>query len=379
MANLPTQSFATIVQSIVAGIQGRVAALIDFSLGEPLLAIAEAIAGVGLWLQTQFLQVLGVSRLTTSFGPDVDSFVGQFSGFPPRLLPSFASGALTYSRFTATPATPFIPVGSTVQTADGTQSVQVIADTTNAAYSAILGGFTVPANQASLTVAAQALSVGPLGNIQAGQLIVPTTPITGIDTVTNALAFSNGLPAETDTALKARFALWILGLARANLYGIESALANLNVNIQYTVTDQFTYGGAFAPGYFYVVVDDGSGSPSSTFLTTAQNAINVARGLGINFSVFAPNIVLANVNMITTAAPGYDGAIVASTVSTLITNNITALGLGAGLPYSILGSWAFSVAGVVNANAITLQGGTADIAANNQNRILPGAITVSPS
>ena len=61
MANLPTQSFQTIVTNAIAGIQGRASKLINFAIGSTLRAIAEGFAGVFLWFQAMVLLVLQAS------------------------------------------------------------------------------------------------------------------------------------------------------------------------------------------------------------------------------------------------------------------------------------------------------------------------------
>jgi hypothetical protein len=101
---------------------------LDSSVGSILRAITEANAAVSLWLQGMILQVLGVTRLATSTGTDCDSFVNDFG--MTRLGASGALGSVTFSRFTAT-AQAVIPIGQQVQTADGTQTFQVIVDPTN--------------------------------------------------------------------------------------------------------------------------------------------------------------------------------------------------------------------------------------------------------
>ena len=45
----------------------------------------------------------------------------------------------------------------------------------------------------------------------------------------------------------------------------------------YTLVENQTYAGATQYGYFYVVVDDGTGSPSSTLLSSVANAIDAVR------------------------------------------------------------------------------------------------------
>ena len=133
MANLPTQSFQTIVTNAIAGIQGRASKLINFAIGSTLRAIAEGFAGVFLWFQAMVLLVLQASRLSTSTGTDVDTFTADFmlvlagsqtAALPsgsPRLGAQAATGQVTFARFTAAPSTCFIPVGATVQTSDRKQ------------------------------------------------------------------------------------------------------------------------------------------------------------------------------------------------------------------------------------------------------------------
>ena len=378
MATLPTRSFSTILQNIVAGIQGRASAFIDFSIGSPLRAIAEAYTGLSLWFQAMILQVLAASRLTTSSGVNVDTFVAQLG--LSRLSAAYAGGQLTYARFTASSTTPFISVGATVQNAQATVQTQVIADVTNPAYNSVAGGYYIAAGQTSVNVTAQALTAGTVANVSAGTLTVPTTPITGVDTVTNASAWTGGTNAESDAALKARFALYVLAFSKGTNYGAQSALSNLNVSIAYTITDGYQYSGAAAPGFYYVVVDDGTGSPSSTFLASATTALQANKPLGVQFQVYAPTLTYASVTVATTKAAGYNSSVVIAAVSAAITAYITKLGLGAGLNVYELGAAIAAVPGVSGLSGFTVNGYSGDaatIAANNQARIMPGTIVVT--
>jgi uncharacterized phage protein gp47/JayE len=121
MATLPTRSFNRIVSDISAGIQGRVSSFLTFAIGSVFRAIAESYAGVALWLQGLILEVAKLTRLSTSRGPDVDSWIADW-GIMTRLAAQPATGLLTFSRFTASGATPEILVGARVKTADNTQS-----------------------------------------------------------------------------------------------------------------------------------------------------------------------------------------------------------------------------------------------------------------
>ncbi len=373
MATLNLKGIARLVQDQAAAIQAASASLVDFSVGSVLRAFVEANAGVAVWLQALVLKVLAASRLATSTGSDVDSFIADFG--LTRLPAAAAAGQLTFSRYTATNPT-VVPLGATAQTQDGTQVFKVVADAANPAYSPAAGGYPLAAGTPSVNASVLAVTPGAAANVAANTVITMTTPISGVDLVTNATPLAGGAAAETDAAVKVRFVKYILGLSRGDAYGVGSALANLNVGLTYTLTDQYSYSGAFQPGYFYVVVDDGSGSPSAAFLAAASNAVQAVKPLGAWFGIFAPIITTANVSLNLTTLPGYDHNTVVAQVATLISANIVALGLGAGLPYTQLSAWAYSVAGVSNVSAILLNGGSADIAPNNQKRIMPGTVAV---
>ena len=71
-------------------------------------------------------------------------------------------------------------------------------DTTNAAYSATLGGYVIPVNVSNVTVTVTALTGGSAANVVIGGISSLAQAIAGVDTVTNSAAFANGEDAETD-------------------------------------------------------------------------------------------------------------------------------------------------------------------------------------
>jgi phage-related baseplate assembly protein len=391
MATLPTQSFPTIVANISAGIQGRASKLIGFAIGSTLRAIAESYASVFLWFQGMVLLLLTATRLSTASGNDVDTFTADFmpvipgsqtAALPngsPRLGAQFATGQITFARYTAGPSSCFIPAASavsptgaitnsgpnnasTVKSSDGSQTFVVIGDTTNPNYSAALGGFTLPSSVASITVAASAQLPGAGGNVSAGAISVITSPITGIDTVNNVAAFTNGANQESDNALKQRFAAYILGLSRGDYYGLNASIEGAAVTVQWTLTEGYNFDGSYHPGYFFVVADDGSGNPSAAFLETIKDAVQAVRPLSIQASVFPPTIITANVSMQLTTAPGYDHGVVVAQVAALVATNINSLGLGNTLPWSQLAAWAYTVPGVTAVAGVLLNGVSGDAA-----------------
>ena len=71
---LQTQDFTTLVRNQVAAAQAESSALLDFSAGSVLLSIIEGnTSAVALWLQGLILQLLAVTRLSTSTDNDVDT------------------------------------------------------------------------------------------------------------------------------------------------------------------------------------------------------------------------------------------------------------------------------------------------------------------
>lgn len=371
---LQTYTFSQIVSNMATTIQGQAAALLNFTTGSVLRAIAQATASVTLWLQAIVLQVLTLTRAATSTGSDLDSWMADFG--VTRLPATPATGSVGFSRFNGTQQA-LIPVGASLQTSDATQKFTVVTDTTNSAYSASLKGYVIPANVGSLSVPVQAVTPGTAGNILSGTLTVITSPIPFVDTVTNGAPFTNGIDAETDDALRIRFVAYLNSLSKATSAAIANAIHSVRQGLNYTITQNAAYGGAFQPGYFYVVLDDGTGFPSSDLIDSVSSAINAVRGLTINFNVFAPVTETANVTMALTSASGFNHAAVVAAVTAALQNFIAALTLGTPLPYTQLASIAYDVPGVANATGILLNGATSDLAATNQQKVLPGTMTIS--
>lgn len=367
MASLPTRSFATIVTNIASGIQGRANQLIDFSIGSPLRAIAEGFAGLFLWFQALVLQLLQSMRLSTAVGTDVDTFVGDFQ--VSRLLAQPASGTVLVSRLTIGNTSAFIPVGSQFQSSDGTQKYTVTANPTFIGYSSALAGYTLAPNTGAISVPVISVKPGAQGNVVAGSITQFASALTGLDRVTNPADLRNGFDSELDLSLKARFAAFILGLSRGDFYGTQYAVLSASITVQWTLTEDFDYAGNWRVGYYYVVADDGSGAPSQDFIIAITNAVNSVRPLGVQAGTFPPVIFNAIVSMSVQTMIGFDHNTVVGLVAQTLENNINQQGLGQGLDFNILSSWAYTVSGVSKVTSVLLNGLNGDVAsisANNQ-------------
>jgi hypothetical protein len=142
---------------------------------------------------------------------------------------------------------------------------------------------------ASITVPVQAVVAGAAGNVAAGAISSITSPIQGIDTVTNPrrLRQRRGLQ-EQDSALKKRFAAYILGLSRGDYYRPDGVDRGRGGQRPVHADRGLQLRRLLPPGFFFVVADDGSGSPSVDFMAAITAAAQAVRPLGVQCTVFPP-------------------------------------------------------------------------------------------
>lgn len=369
MASLVTKTFSQLLADWAAAVQGACSTLIRFLVGSILRAIDEAQAGVALWLQGLVLQVLVASRLSTASGTDVDSFVADFG--LTRVAAVSATGQVTFARFTPTNSA-LIPAGTLLQTADGTQSFAVSADTTQAGWSPAQSGYVVNAGIGSVIATVQAVKGGTGGNILAGTLTVLQSGISGIDTVTNAANFTNGTNAESDAALKARFTATMQSLSKGTTPAIGTAITAYNGNLQYTIQIVPTQNPAVT-----VTVDDGSGAIPAAILNGASIAVSATIADGISFAVIAATVLTANVNMSITTAAGYNHSTVVAAVASALAGYINGLGLGNPLNFYNLAEIAMDVTGVTGVTSLVLNNGNSNLIPTPSQTVKSGTVAVS--
>ncbi|CAH2603230.1 Baseplate protein [Rhodovastum atsumiense] len=359
--SLNTRGFTTLVAAQAAVVQGRTGrASLDLAPGSALRAILEAFASVALWLQGLVLQVLARARLSTANGADVDSFVADYG--MTRLPATVACGRVSFARFSPDAAA-LVPVGARVATDDGSQGYEVIVDAANPAYVVAAGGYPVAAGVAAVTASVRALAAGAAGNAAAGTVTALATGLPGIDSCSNGAGFSGGADAETDAALRARFAAYIASLARATRTAVGYAISTVQQGVTWTLTEGANPDGSANPGFFFVVVDDGTGTPPASLLTAVAEAIEGYRALGVRCAVYAPSVVTARITLVVTATEGYDATAVRAAVRAAIVAMVNALPTGAALPFYRVAATAFATDGVANVAAVTLNGATADLGA----------------
>lgn len=372
---LKLQSFQTLVSNAAASVQGAANQLLDLTVGSTLRAILESNAAVALWMQWLILQVLSVTRASTSSGPDLDSWMADFT--LTRLPASQAAGQVTFSRFTPSQSS-LIPLNTQVRTTDGSQSFVVSSDPNNAAWSGAQTGYILGAGVASLTVPVQAVTAGAAGNVQPGAIGLIAAAIGGVDSVTNVAALAGGLDAESDTALRTRFASFLASRTRATGLAIGNAVLSTRQGLTYTLQENIAPDGSARPGSFVVTVDDGSGTPSSSLLANVAAAVEAVRPLGSLYAIQPPTLIQANVSLAVTTASGVTHGAIASACAQAITTAINSLPIGAPLPLTRLAQIAYATdASVINVSSILINGGTADLTPSPSGLIKAGTIQVN--
>ena len=373
---LQLQTFTALVQNTAASVQSAASQLLDLTVGSTLRAVLEANASVALWMQWLILQVLQTTRAATSSGTDLDSWMADLS--LTRLPASMASGVVTFSRFTAA-ASAFVPVGALVRTADGAQTFQTLAPTTaNVAFSLAQNGYLLAIGTTSLDVSVQAQAPGVIGNVQSGAVTLLATAMPGIDGVNNVAAFQNGLDAESDDAFRSRFQNFINSRSRATPLAIAYAIGNIQQGLQFTIRENVDAVGTARLGNFVVTVDDGSGTPSASLLTTIIAAIEAVRPLGSTFTVQPPTVVIADVSMTVVTTPGGTRAAAVAAVTAAISAYVNALSIGATLPISRLAQLAYAAhPDIANAGQFQINSAYADIVPSGSGVIKAGLISVN--
>lgn len=368
--------------------------------GSSVWSIGNAGALLGLNLQQLAIYVDAISRLGTSTGADVDSFVNPFG--IERIAATYATGPVVFTAPSVAQQQIIVPVGGQVSTPGGLVFT-VIADTTNAAYSAALNGYPINIGSQSVTATVECTVAGTVGNVQAGQITQPfngtaSPPITGISTFNNAVAFTNAEPAETDQQLIVRFAK----AQSTGVVGTDNALAAAVLGVQpgltYSIGDGLNSGGgaAAATVSVYVNILGQSAAPPATLIAEVQAALQGAKAGGVAATAYAPTLdavaVSATIHMPTSLSAAQVTS-VQSACSAAVTAYLNNIGLSptggsteadyitvASLLLTTLQAQVQAITGSIagaKVDSVQLNSGTADIVATFGNQIVAGTVTLT--
>jgi uncharacterized phage protein gp47/JayE len=315
---LPVKTFAQFVSDMVTAWSNAVGLVPALQAGDALYATFQSVAAQAIFLQALAQILNAVARAQTSTGADLDSFMAQF-GFT-RLPATYNTGPAVFGKYAPAAVQYLVPVGTVIQTPGGAAQYAVVADPTQPTWSASLNAYVMAAGQTSLTATVEATVAGTGPNVAAGMLTQIASPLPGIDTVNNLAPINNGVNAETDTAFRARFVLYVNSLAKATQAAILSAIANVQQGIFVNLLENETPSGSTRYGEFTAVIDDGSGDPPASLITNVFNAVEAVRGFTIMPQVVAVTTVAPTIALNIRVATGYT----ASTVQTAVQDAVVA-------------------------------------------------------
>jgi uncharacterized phage protein gp47/JayE len=373
--NLTLKGFSQLVEDMGATLQSSASSLVDVSVGSVVRAIFEANASVALWLQWLILQVLASTRASTSNGPDLDSWMADFGMSRLPAVPS--TGIVTFSRFVNT-LSAMIPIGAMVKTTDGSLSFSVTGDQTLSIWQASASAYVLPAGVSSANVPVVCTTSGSVGNVLAGTVTVIATSLPGIDQVNNANPFSDGADAETDRAFRNRFQGYLASRSRATLGAVQNAIANVQQGLDVLIEENTAANGGTQIGSFLVIIDDGTGYPSSELLSTVATAVDAVRPIGTTFVVVPPQVLIVNVSLTAMLTSTASASLITSGIQNYVAIYLNSLSIGKTASVTRVAQNAYLAgSGVENITEIQLNGTSTDIAVASGTVIKAGQIVVT--
>jgi len=373
--NISLKGFSQLVEDMSAALQSASTNLVDVSVGSVVRAIFEANASVVLWLQWLILQVLQTTRASTSDGADLDTWMLDFGVV--RLPAARSAGTVTFSRF-ASNLDASIPLGSVVKTTDGILSFVVTQDNTVSVWNQSSGAYVIPSGVVSVDVPVGCTAGGLIGNVLAQTVNVIAASLPGVDQVSNAGPFSGGEDTETDQALRDRFQDFLLSRSRATLGAVRYAIASVRHGLNVAIEENTDADGSSRTGAFLVVLDDGSGHPSSGLLSDVAAAIEAVRPIGTVFAVIPPQILLVNVSLTVKFVSSTDAGLGIPVIQDHVTTFLNGLPIGKSASITRMAQNAY-LAGpyVENISNILFNGSASDIVPSLLMVIRAGQVVVT--
>ena len=220
-----------------------------------------------------------------------------------RKAATAAAGTITFSGIVGSA----VPIGTEAKTSGGISYLTTAADVIGP------GG--------SVTIGAQASSVGITGNQAAATALTLTAAPAGVLSAAVIASMAGGSDVETDTALLARL-LFILrnppcGGAAHDYYSWAMAADG--------VAAAYVYPLRRGPGTVDVIIMTTGGIPSAPLVASVQAYIDVQRPVTADFMALAPNAVPVNIAAVLTLAAGAVRATVEATLNTTLATYFSAL------------------------------------------------------
>lgn len=277
-------------------------------------------------------------------------------GLSPRVAAG-AVGELKFSRSTAATQNNSIPIG-TACTASGGNGVLYV--TTETAM--------LPAGGTSVTVAAAASEPGKHTNIKANAIDLILGGIAGIETVTNPAAFTGGMEAEEDEALRTRL---LQSFVRVSTGANRQFYEDVAMSVSGVHSAQAVVTGSSVTLY----VTDMFRMTSDALVSKVQQAIDAAKALGVTVTVQKPTVITQNIAATVYVDNLQSHVSQAGVARSFLMDKVYKLGIGQNLnPYTFSEGLSEKVVGlreIVFTNPSTL------VIVADGKILLPGTVTVT--
>jgi uncharacterized phage protein gp47/JayE len=366
---LTVYSFNTLVTNMITAIASQTSKITNFQPGSVALAITQSFAGNSLLIQQLITQMVAITRLGTSTGTDVDSFINDFGRVRLPATPATVQLTLTRSSIGVQLAVP-LSTSNIVQTVQGQVQFILVADALQSSYNPVSNSYFF--SQAVIQVTAHAVIAGAAGNVGAGTITQVVAGFAGVSSVTNAAPSTSGADAETDAQVRARFPLYLASFKTSNLASVEAAVESIQAGVTYQIIEYQSYNGPGAwitpipagvdtLAYFSVIVDDGSGAAPQSFINAVYNAVFATHAAGVRFEIDRPNDAPVNVSLRVIPANGTSLAVIQLAVTAAITAYINGRGVGNSVTLAGIANTVQGVAGVFGYLDILINSASADL------------------
>lgn len=257
-----------------------------------------------------------------------------------------------------------------------------------------VGAIAIGQSYADILVAAQ--TAGAAGNVDASTITELSTPITGVNSVTNPAPFTNGRDEETDDERKTRFRAYVSTLARGTKAAVEYGAKTAKLtDSSGLITEYVAHASVVEPyvddssqpiSLVNVYVHNGASATSSSLVTEAQRVIDGYttstgtpvpgwKAAGVKVVVAAAADKAVNVTGNLTVGAGYVEADAITSATAAVKAYIQGLNVGETVVKSeLIAIIMRDVPGVYN---IALTAPTGDTTCLISEKAIPGTVTLT--
>ena len=212
----------------------------------------------------------------------------------------------------------------------------------------------------------------------AGTITVIAAALPGVDQVTNTNPLTDGADAETDQAFRNRFQSYLASRSRATLTAVQNAIANVQQGLDVVIEENTAPNGSTQVGSFLVIVDDGTGYPSSELLSTVATAVDAVRPVGTTFAVVPPQVLIVNVSLTATLTSTATASLIVPSIQGYIVVYLNSIPIGKSASVTRVAQNSYLAgSGVDNISGIQLNGTSADIPVPSGTVIKAGQVVIT--